>query len=81
MHGFSPATRRLFEDGLTQLLDRLDAATGDADRRMQLYRAATERFIEVAAARIPHNHYLDDLLVRRRDAEVVHPDPRAAMRN
>lgn len=61
MDGFSPATQKLFDDGLSQLLDRIDSATGDVDRRKQLYRAATERFIEVAASRIPDNPYLSAL--------------------
>lgn len=78
MSGFSPATRRLFDDGLSQLLDRIDAATGDVDRRKWLYRAATERLIEVANARIPQNDYLSDLMGKLCDSEAGHPDPRAA---
>ncbi len=78
MKDFSPATRKLFDDGLSQLLDRIDAATGDVERRKQLYRAAAERFIEVADIRIPENRHMDDLVDRLRPENPIHPDPRAA---
>jgi hypothetical protein len=77
MKDFSPATRKLFDDGLSQLLDRIDAATGDVERRKKLYRAAAERFIEVAGTRLPENRHMADLIDRLRADGPDHPDPRA----
>src|SRR3546814_17415957 len=81
MKAFSPATRKLFDDGLSQLLDRIAAAPGDVERRKQLSRAAAERFIEVADTRIPDDCHIAALIDRLRAAGPDHPDTRAGYSN
>jgi hypothetical protein len=55
---FSPATRRLVDDGINDLLTRIDATTAEVETRKHLYRVAIDQMIAIADARIPGNPHL-----------------------